>query len=626
MKTKQKSRAAVVISKNRNRFVEKSINDLISDSNGRIRRADTWPEGEVDIIIAGNITAHKNRITIPNEYDRIYRHPQAYLLAPLKHGKQDVLMVAGSDDLGLGYGIKECHYRLSVAGDIRRIDKHFCYPLIQKRGIYAHQHWAYNYPYAMRSWKFTDWKNYLDILSLFKINLFLIWPAACVLPMPLSREDRQYLAGYEKIVDYAKRDCGMEVILGEPPNSIARKGRGRMPPVAKRRYFDYEVLVDPKSKEFDEEIIENRKLMYRLAGDADGYVTIDSDPGGYPGSSVSDFVDIFIKNRKAIDESSPEGKHKWLYYWMWLGWGELQNDPDNIQFDRKEAWQDTIKGLRAKLSEPWGLFACWEKHLDLVKKEGLLSRTLYFPYGAVEGEPNGPYTEMRCADIDVSLDMVKSYASQLRGIMCNVQTPFVQLPNIFYFQKRLWSGSRGPEKTEEILKECALLFSRSRSRTLFEGWNALRLLDPERLQSARRNLRKSKNLKLDGIAGKFLKRSKCDLSGDLKDSVLIHLKERELIGVLDHYDDRKEKKFRTGLINFMNANIVTARKTGFTENNFYSWRSLERIRPYLKSINFRKITEVFNTVQNSFCRGRDEKLKEMAIEFLRSRLKIFKYY
>lgn len=622
---KNERRKTVIISRNRDFFVGASINRMTQDSGGLIRRAERWPEGDVDVIIAGDILSHRNRIAIPAEYAEISRHPQSCLIAPAKHGKQDVLLVAGADEHGLGYGIQECYYQWSITGDISRIKKQFCYPHFLKRGVYAHQHWAYNYPYALRSWKFEDWKNYLDILSFFRVNLFFIWPVASLLPMPLSRQDRSYLEGYGRIVDYAKKYCGMDVLLVETPNSIARRGKGKIPPVAKRKYFDHSVLVDPKSKEFDRDVIENRRIMYRVTGRADGYTIIDSDDGGYPGSPASDFVDIFVRNRRVIDESLADGKNKWLYYWMWLGWGELQNDPDNIPLDREKIWQETIKGLKGKLNEPWGLFACWEKHLALVKKEGLLSKTFYFPYGAVEGEPNGPYTEMRCADIDTAVNMVKPYASQLRGILCNVQTPFVQLPNIFCFQRRLWKSVPGCFTQEEMLRECASLFSVSNSKTLFNGWNALRLMDTGLLRRAYWAMLKKETIKLDGVAGRLLARSQCDLCGDLKDSVLIHLNERELIKSLEYYDDVKEKEFRKNLAEYMTANISAVKKTGFTENNFYSWRSLERIRPYIKAINFRRIMKVFNTVQDSFCRGGDKKLKEMAIEFLRSRLKIFKY-
>ena len=48
-------------------------------------------------------------------------------------------------------------------------------PSFDLRGMYAHQHWAYNHPYALRTWTIDQWKQYVDMLAVMRVNLFQIW-------------------------------------------------------------------------------------------------------------------------------------------------------------------------------------------------------------------------------------------------------------------------------------------------------------------------------------------------------------------------------------------------------------------------------------------------------------------
>src|SRR5690606_33611760 len=43
-------------------------------------------------------------------------------------------------------------------------------------GMYVHQHWSDNRPYAARTWTMDDWKGYLDGLKKIGFNTVLIWP------------------------------------------------------------------------------------------------------------------------------------------------------------------------------------------------------------------------------------------------------------------------------------------------------------------------------------------------------------------------------------------------------------------------------------------------------------------
>src|ERR1700760_711964 len=44
-------------------------------------------------------------------------------------------------------------------------------------GIYVHEGWPYNRPYAARTWTVEDWRGYADGLSKLGFNTIIIWPA-----------------------------------------------------------------------------------------------------------------------------------------------------------------------------------------------------------------------------------------------------------------------------------------------------------------------------------------------------------------------------------------------------------------------------------------------------------------
>jgi len=54
-------------------------------------------------------------------------------------------------------------------------------PLI---GMYVHQHWPYNHPYAARTWTVEDWRGYLDGLHRLGYNMVQIWPMLVTMPNP----------------------------------------------------------------------------------------------------------------------------------------------------------------------------------------------------------------------------------------------------------------------------------------------------------------------------------------------------------------------------------------------------------------------------------------------------------
>ena len=450
-------------------FVRKCVDDL---------RAYV-PQGEGPVTILIGKAAD---IELPDD-------PQSYLLTVRL---PSTIIAAGKDPRGTKYALIDLIRSIEtdgthawVAADLHVIGK----PHFNLRGMYAHLHWQYSHPYALRSWSLDDWKRYVDFLAYMKINLFQIWSMAAICPNPLSPGDEAYLRKYHAVVEYAREVRGMEVWPGECANNVAESDFGT--PIEEREYFQAEVLKNPADPDQFQQIMDNRANMYRLIGNGDGYWIIDSDPGKWRGSPASEVADIFAGNRALIDRYA--GRDAKLVYWMWQGWG-TGTPPEN--------WRGVIEGLSEKVHEPWWLTPCNDRHLALVSEMGYIGKSVFFPYSLIEPEPTNPFTHVKFAELSGTFELALRYPG-LVGIMGNAQTPFAQLPNIFYFAECAWNPDVARQSDEEILRRLArFLFPQIEGR-LAEGWLALSREGSAQAFEAGRTL-ESIETGLPGPGGRFL--------------------------------------------------------------------------------------------------------------------------
>jgi len=395
------------------------------------------------------------------------------------------ITLTGGDDLGVQYAVYELMDRLLVTREGCFISDEIHYrerPAFRLRGMYAHLHWQYNKSYALRSWKFEDWKEYIDLLARLRFNLLQIWSFVGSMPDPLSEGDRAFLSRLRDVVDYAKTERGFEIWVGECGNNVAETDGGV--PIEKREYFQVEVKKDPGDPEELRDILQNRANLYKIVDNADGYWILDSDPGGYPGSVDSEFVNIFVENRKLIDRYSLNGPSTKMLYWIWDGWNrEIRNGWQ----DNPKSWSNVIRGLQSKLHEPWGLHVCNPNHIRLVQEFGLLERSNFFPYNTIEWEPSTPHTTLKIAHIDSALRIVRPYP-QINGAMGNSQTPYVQLPNIAYFGDRIWSGYDNMYGAQKAFLRLAKNFTLIEPERLVSGWQAIESSDLQVIERAQQQL------------------------------------------------------------------------------------------------------------------------------------------
>src|SRR5947208_3181273 len=201
-----------------------------------------------------------------------------------------------------------------------------------------------------------------------------------IMPVPLSPEDRAYLEECRRVVNYAQQKHGMEVWIMQCTNRVAKDDCGMKDPRLRPYWRPSQQDLNPGNPDHFKAIMASREALYRILNNVDGVCNIDSDPGEYPGSPLSDYAKALNECRRLLDQHNVHGKQTKLINWMWTGWGV---SPKNI-FDA-DLQIRTIRTLKENLAEPWLLIAGTARFLPLCREEQVLGKTIYLPYGAVEG-------------------------------------------------------------------------------------------------------------------------------------------------------------------------------------------------------------------------------------------------
>jgi hypothetical protein len=330
-------------------------------------------------------------------------------------------------------------------------------------GLYVHQHWPYNHPYAARTWTFEDWKGFAGGLKQLGYNTILVWPMMEVMPDPPTPSDVAYLKRMERVVKMLHKDLGMRVFVVLCPNIVAKDEIARGFTFEKRHYFHCEDLLNPADPVAVGKMMARREKLVRHFKEADGLVVIDSDPGGYPGSTIAEYVSLLSEHRKMLDRIRPGIE---LVYWLhagWRGWSKMY-EIGKISFNTPAEYDETIERIKTLNPEPWGM----ANGLDYAKKAGVADRVMAFNYGRVEGEPSFPLTNMTGKNAHEGASTPAP-----RGVMGNAQTHCVQLPNIFAFAR----GAKGlpvPEEADYLAFAEKLI--PGQGALIVKAWNGIGLI------------------------------------------------------------------------------------------------------------------------------------------------------
>lgn len=381
-------------------------------------------------------------------------------------------------------------------------------------GMYVHQHWAYNHPYAARTWTLDDWRGYLDGIRQLGYNMVLIWPMLETMPDPLTPSDRANIEKIAAVIDIAHRDFGLKVNIVLCPNVSAKNAEAARYTFQERPFFHTDDRVDPADPVEFGKLMAWREKLFRPLAAADGLFVIDSDPGGYPHSTNLDFVYLLGAHRRMLDRLRPGIE---VVYWAHFGWesygrfyatGELFDSAGKVlRGPPQEPREAVVLLARQPRAEPWGVANSGFAD-DFLEPIGMSGRVLKFPYGAIEAEPSYPFTIYGNAprvssggkQLESAYDAGRNGAA--RGVLGNSQTHCVQLPNLFAFAR----GARGlsAEKGDYVVFANDLI--PGHGELIVEAWESLQGDTASRMEEAAARLEalNSRALRVGPLRGLLL--------------------------------------------------------------------------------------------------------------------------
>ena len=183
-------------------------------------------------------------------------------------GKAQVIAVSGPNPHGTNLGIASFIQMIRAEGKSAHLESPLdlhSKPNFRVRGIHLNG-WPLNYPYAFRSWKEADWKHFVDIAWVQRVNLFYLWPFMEIIPLPLSAEDEAYLQEVQRVVEYAQKQRGMEVWIMQSANRVAVSDCKVKDPRFRTYWVprDCQQDMDPANPEQFARILEHFEAFYKI--------------------------------------------------------------------------------------------------------------------------------------------------------------------------------------------------------------------------------------------------------------------------------------------------------------------------------------------------------------------------
>lgn len=336
-------------------------------------------------------------------------------------------------------------------------------------GMYIHEGWPYKHPYAARTWTLEDWRGYADGLRKLGYNMLAIWPILETMPQPLTPSDRAHLETTAKVIDLLHNQFGMQVFVILCPNTVVNNSVASKYTFEQRYFYNSSEYFNPGDPVALRKVIEWREKLLRPLAKMDCLVIIDSDPGGYPGSTNDQFVNLLMEHRRMLNRLRPGIE---LCYWMHVGWEAYCRyyATGNFAWGTPAEAEDILTKLKKAIPSPWRITIHTMDpppngtDLQLAEKMGLASTSLAFNYGAIEGEPSFPMT-----NFGGNAAFKAGGARAPGGVVGNAQTHCVQLPNTFAFAR----GAQGRPASQADYVQFAGELLTGKGELLVDGWQAL---------------------------------------------------------------------------------------------------------------------------------------------------------
>jgi len=410
---------------------------------------------------------------------------QGFILRSAERDGRTYLLAAGGTPRGTANAlaalmrlIRADGKKAFVSGALDIVSK----PSFRIRGMHLNG-WSFNYPYAFRRWKEQDWKNYIDLLSYQQVNLLYIWPFMEIIPLPISRQDAAYLREVRRVVDYAQKRHGMEVWIMQAVNRVARDDCGETDPRRRPYWRPSQEDLNPGDPAQFARITASHEQLYRIVNNVDGVCFIDCDPGGWPGSPVSELMSVLQHARSCLDRYNVHGRNAKVVHWLWGSWGQAFAE----EAVRERVMKQTIRAMKDELPEPWEIICGTPGYLPLCKDEGVLDKTVYLPYATIEGEPSYPGTNLGLEAVGHSFDGLQDYPDLL-GVMGNAQCPLLQFPRIYHYLDAAWDVDSRLRPEEDVIRELSELLYPGQIELITDCFQALDETDIHKLESLCRRL------------------------------------------------------------------------------------------------------------------------------------------
>ena len=321
-------------------------------------------------------------------------------------------------------------------------------------GMYVHAGWPYHHPYAARTWSVEDWRGYAGAMKQLGYNTLMFWPVVETMPEPLTQSDQAALDRFSQAIDVIHNELDMRLFITIAPNIGVKDTVASKYSYEDRYYYESYVHLNPGDATQLTELMSHRVTLLEPLAQMDGLVIIDSDPGGYPGSTNEEFVLLFEEHRKLLDQLRPGIE---LIYWMWAGWQAYARffETATFRWGENSEFLEVLNLLSQKNLEPWGLL----NGLNYAQQVGLQSKVIGLNYGSIEGEPAYPFTNFGGGGV----------SSAPRGAMGNAQNHALQLPNTYAFARR---AQRLPLATNNYIRFANDLIS-GQGALIVQAWQTL---------------------------------------------------------------------------------------------------------------------------------------------------------
>jgi hypothetical protein len=307
----------------------------------------------------------------------------------------------------------------------------------QRRGFYLHGSWVMEYPFSVRSWQRQDFDRMFHLLKHLGFTTVLLWLTPETAPMPLSDEDASILRGYRVVIDDAKKN-GLECWFVYCPNVISTD-EVRSLQWKERSLYASTKVIRLTNDTIARAYLDHRKSILHCIDNADAYVVIDGDPGGYPGAPIDEYLRILKSDQTAVPD-------KLVIPWLWSGWGRNSNvKGQGFWYSPVEPpIHNSLEAIKRQMTGKWELlpgrshredWANGRIPVEETQKAGLMSRSTIMCYEAIEFEPSEPAATIQFDLIRQVLRQEHQLSPEAKGVFGNSMCPVLVLPNLYFFAR-----------------------------------------------------------------------------------------------------------------------------------------------------------------------------------------------